>query len=766
MPRRRTVSQPHLERRPEGFYWRRRWPRAALRQGWCTPSRNPSLCVSLRTQVLSEAKILAQRLTALSDQVFAAVAEKTMPIAPDLAETLLVSLVRMRIETAELAREVAPYRSEAVAAFELAQQRAEQEVLRRALTLRDRSVAREPLREVAAQLGVTFDEAEPDYQRLAMRALRALLDVGEENLRRDQGIYDGPGAAFLSAMQAQPVPSGVSMPSSGIAVAATQAGTAVLFPAPLPVAPEMQRAAALATDARPSAAAAPLPTDTRPVDARPHPASDREFGSGARPANSPAVPHAPSYVPAGVPTSAAPSHDRPARQALLSPELPRALRDNAFGNGLDYAWAKITKAFPGIRQIDEPAEFTVSEAFAFYAISRCTGRKGKRASETSNVKKGASWSKNSLDNLLATGKLMVSILGDRRMSRVRQEDFVEAFNLIQRLSALHGRSSKETRDVRALVEETDRLERDAKARVEREMLLKRASAGNIEAAVHQESIPRLRAATVYRQMEETQQVNRFMVVLRVMQANLMQDVIWTTDERDEIDALQEDNSRKEWGEKLADLFRTPIFQDELEDVGDPMFWAPLIAVHAGLRMEEALQLRCDDIATEAGVVFFDIKVGPNQSLKTKSAVRRVPLLGFMELVALRRRQGEDRLFPHLKRGENRNSLSSLFTKDFTRYRQAHEVYDNQRDFHSFRTGFNIGLMKKRVAGELRKVLMGHVINDVNLINYGGDGHPLEHLRDVVNLIEIDVSMIRKPFEGSVQASVHHIARHRSAARVG
>ena len=200
MPR-RTISQPHLERRPEGFFWRRRWPQAHLRRRPPAAAKNSFLCVSLRTQVLSEARILAQRLTALSDQVFAAVAEKTMPIAPDLAETILVSLVRFRIEAAELAREVAPHRPEATAAFELAQQRAEQEVLRRALTLRDRSVAREPLREVAVQLGVALDEAEPDYQRLAMRALRALLDVGEENLRRDQGIYAVPSSAFRAAMQ-------------------------------------------------------------------------------------------------------------------------------------------------------------------------------------------------------------------------------------------------------------------------------------------------------------------------------------------------------------------------------------------------------------------------------------------------------------------------------------------------------------------------------------------------------------------------------------
>lgn len=71
-----------------------------------------------KTDVLPEAGVLAQRLITLSTQVFsAAAAEKTMPIVPDLAETLLVGLVRMRIEAAELAPEIAPTRSKPAAAF-------------------------------------------------------------------------------------------------------------------------------------------------------------------------------------------------------------------------------------------------------------------------------------------------------------------------------------------------------------------------------------------------------------------------------------------------------------------------------------------------------------------------------------------------------------------------------------------------------------------------------------------------------------------------
>ena len=81
MPRNRSLP-PHLERRQSGYFWRRRLPCPRLpRPNW-TPSKKSFLCFSLRTHVPREAKILARRLTAMSDMVFAAVAETTMTIAP------------------------------------------------------------------------------------------------------------------------------------------------------------------------------------------------------------------------------------------------------------------------------------------------------------------------------------------------------------------------------------------------------------------------------------------------------------------------------------------------------------------------------------------------------------------------------------------------------------------------------------------------------------------------------------------------------------
>ncbi len=192
--RSRVSAQSHLEYRPSGFHWRRRWPCRVLRV--CTPSKKISLLFSLRSHVLPDAKALAQKLTLLSDIAFAGVTERTMAIAPDILERLLVELCRFLIEVADAERELAPMRTPEVAAFDLACATAAVETLRHTIATRDREAARNPLRQVAARLGIALDESDPDWQRLAFRALRVMLDAEQENLRRDHGVFEGPSAAL------------------------------------------------------------------------------------------------------------------------------------------------------------------------------------------------------------------------------------------------------------------------------------------------------------------------------------------------------------------------------------------------------------------------------------------------------------------------------------------------------------------------------------------------------------------------------------------
>lgn len=427
---------------------------------------------------------------------------------------------------------------------------------------------------------------------------------------------------------------------------------------------------------------------------------------------------------------------------------------------------------PSPSKATKKASIKLSEAYEKYSEARLAGKEGKRPEELAVKAKGESWERNSFSNLKANAKLMIDVIGDKQLCDLTKADFIEAFSIIQRVPANHGKSSKEMRTIREIVEATDLDEQKNKARVHAQLKKAGASQGNIEAAEHQESIARLRVNTVYRHMQDAQRVVRYMEALGYLSENFMENVMWSKSELERLEILQEDNSRKIWGDELPKLFRTPLFQGQIADIGDPMFWAVIIAVLHGLREEEVLQLSLDDIRTENGIVYFDIKVGaPWQRLKSKAATRRVPLhnsliaLGFLDLVAMRRREGEDRLFPHLTRGKNRKTLSENFTKDFTRFRKANDVYEKRIDFHSFRTQFNVEQIKARTDSELRHILMGHEMETVNLKHYGGDGHDLEYLHEIVQRVDIDVSMIQSPFADSKKAKVSDLEATRKRLRV-
>ncbi|MDF0595041.1 hypothetical protein [Psychromarinibacter halotolerans] len=162
-----------------------------------------SLLLSLRSHVLPDPKALAQKLTLLSDIAFASVTERTMAISPDIMERLLDGLSRFLIDVAEAAREVAPIRTPEVAAYELQCSEAAIVTARDAIRLRDRDMARDPLRQVTDRLGIPLDETDPDWQRLAYRASRIILNAKEENFRRDHGAYSTSTAVFSRALTSE-----------------------------------------------------------------------------------------------------------------------------------------------------------------------------------------------------------------------------------------------------------------------------------------------------------------------------------------------------------------------------------------------------------------------------------------------------------------------------------------------------------------------------------------------------------------------------------
>jgi hypothetical protein len=579
-----------------------------------------SLLFSLRSHVLPDAKVLALKLTLLSDIAFAGVTERTMAIAPDIIERLLVELCRFLIEAADAAREVAPTRTPEVASYELACANAAVETLRQAIATRDREKARDPPREVAARLGIAVDETDPDWQKLAFRALRVMLDAEQENLRRDQGVFDRPTAALQSTRELIDAgPAAFVLP--------VNPRTTVL--------PTVPCAAPAVAPAREAGLAASIPC-SRPI----LPMQDEEGQQ--------------SHAPA-----------EPQRKAVASPE-------------------------PSLAQSSCPS---IEEGSADYIAARSQGYRKFKPNEQVNAEAGKSWAKNTAPNVRGTARLISRILGDKPFDQITDEDLKTVWELCARLpNNYQAKTSKMS--PKEAADDADASEAH-NAEITRARLKKKgASPGKIEYEILKGRIRRLRTATIYRHMQDFQRICVFQTRRGHLVENIMADHIWDAAELTRREILEEDNDRLTWIGKLDGLFRSPIYQDELEDVGDPMFWAPLIALHMGLRSEEVLQLYLNDIEIIGDIPYIVLKQGPGQSLKSEVSRRTVPIhdnllkLGFMHLVALRRREGEPRLFPWLERSQSKKTFTERFSKRFTRYRKDNNIYEAKRDFHSFRTTFN------------------------------------------------------------------------------
>ncbi|WP_421780161.1 DUF6538 domain-containing protein [Falsirhodobacter deserti] len=130
-----TRTQPHLELRKTGYYWRRRVPRAVSNR-----FKTSFFCFPLRTHVPREAAELARRVTAISDLCF--VAESG--VSPEEMTKILVTYARLEIEAADCLRALTGPRSRAAAEASLSIESAARASLRDALFLCDRSSACEP----------------------------------------------------------------------------------------------------------------------------------------------------------------------------------------------------------------------------------------------------------------------------------------------------------------------------------------------------------------------------------------------------------------------------------------------------------------------------------------------------------------------------------------------------------------------------------------------------------------------------------------------
>ena len=338
------------------------------------------------------------------------------------------------------------------------------------------------------------------------------------------------------------------------------------------------------------------------------------------------------------------------------------------------------------------------------------------------------------------------------------------FSLLDRIPATHGKSSKDRRPVRKVIEESDREQRNAIERRKAEMQRDGLSPGEIEESLDALRIPRLRTNTCKRHMDTMDQILGFAQFEGVRPDNPVKQVKWTHKEISRRLANEEDADRLPWGDRLPGLLNSPIYQTPLKEPGDPLFWAPLLGLFAGFRMEEVLQLGTDDFDTVEGVPVIKVMItGSMQSRKSKAAKRGIPIhdtllhLGILELVQVRRAANHGRLFTYLERGQAKGTFGEIFSKRFTHYRKRCDIYDRARDFHSLRKDFQTKLTRAEVPYHSRKLLMGHDLSDITHKHYYPEGDTIEMMRDYINRIDVDCARILRPFSTFTETNVHRLS---------
>lgn len=170
-----------------------------------------------------------------------------------------------------------------------------------------------------------------------------------------------------------------------------------------------------------------------------------------------------------------------------------------------------------------------------------------------------------------------------------------------------------------------------------------------------------------------------------------------------------------------------------------MYWAPLIGLFTGARMQEILQLYVSDVRNTGGIDIININVdGDDKKLKNTGSRRQTPVhpelkrLGFLEHVQKMRQQGNQRLFPDMPMGSD-GYYSSVYSKRFISLLVNLKVKREQNAFHSLRHNFEDACRNSGISKEIMSALQGH--SESGMSGRYGAGYSLEVLNEAMYQLE-------------------------------
>ncbi|QDZ27113.1 tyrosine-type recombinase/integrase [Noviherbaspirillum sp. UKPF54] len=186
-----------------------------------------------------------------------------------------------------------------------------------------------------------------------------------------------------------------------------------------------------------------------------------------------------------------------------------------------------------------------------------------------------------------------------------------------------------------------------------------------------------------------------------------------------------------------------------------LFFAPIISLTTGMRVDEIAQLQVSDVYQVNGTWVFDINDnGDDKEVKTPASIRKMPLCtgvlmtNFLEYHSLvKRKYGETALlFPYLTKTAS-NGYAKNIGYNWTQYKKKLIVVDqSQKNFHSLRKTIGARMVDMEYDLPLRKRILGHSMSgDITQTVYGKK-YELEYIRSCLDKINWEISFIKFQFQ--------------------
>lgn len=225
--------------------------------------------------------------------------------------------------------------------------------------------------------------------------------------------------------------------------------------------------------------------------------------------------------------------------------------------------------------------------------------------------------------------------------------------------------------------------------------------------------------------------------------------------------VMQTKKRSSWSdERMTRLLNSPIYRGSSTlarrwkpgklIVRDHFYWVPLIRMHTGTRIEEALRLMKSDVTVRNGIACLRIEPRDDSGLKTDAADRLLPIpgvllkLGFMEWWRDQLEKPGSELFPDIQIGADGTKNSIYVKRRATLY--AHlDLLDAAEDDYAMRMTLSSRLTQVGATDGEREALLGH--EHEKIVNRHYTEQHLPRLKALLDRVDFAIDVIDDPDRG-------------------